>query len=538
VTAAPRAFLAIDIGAASISAALVGHVAGAWRLIGSLAVPAGGDPEAAVDVLLRRVLAVDPELATVLGIADTTVARELVPRLTVRSVPPRRLAVVAGSERTLAGLVAVADRSGWRTVGASVESTDPLAMTRLLLDPTVDAVLAGAGDPPRPDERGALGELAALVAAAAGRRPEVPIILSGGLAVGLTALGDVSTRPGAVVLAPAAGVVPATDGSPLGELLLELALPPDDPRRRIGSATQALADVLDRRVEAIVLGHDASVRAVATPSAGGAPQEAEVAVVAAAAVAPEDPDDAAVDGVLVWSTVASDRHRVRDRLRELRIAPWADAAGDGAALRMAAARSALGRLLAHTEGAPWSETPDLVVTGGGVWSAVPAPTVALAVVDVIRRPGASQYALDHARLLGPLGAVPDRGERRQVVRDLADDLLAPLGSVVTPAGLRAGRSAGSLVVHAAGASTELDLVPGGLELVDLAPGETAVAEFRFRDTVRLGARGRHFAVDVGGGLAGLLIDLRDVPLRLPERADRRRDLLSAWQTALWAGAET
>jgi hypothetical protein len=277
---------------------------------------------------------------------------------------------------------------------------------------------------------------------------------------------------------------------------------------------------------------------VATSSAGGAPQEAEVAVVAAAAVAPEDPDDAAVDGVLVWSTVASDRHRVRDRLRELRIAPWADAAGDGAALRMAAARSALGRLLAHTEGAPWSETPDLVVTGGGVWSAVPAPTVALAVVDVIRRPGASQYALDHARLLGPLGAVPDRGERRQVVRDLADDLLAPLGSVVTPAGLRAGRSAGSLVVHAAGASTELDLVPGGLELVDLAPGETAVAEFRFRDTVRLGARGRHFAVDVGGGLAGLLIDLRDVPLRLPERADRRRDLLSAWQTALWAGAET
>ena len=54
-------------------------------------------------------------------------------------------------------------------------------------------------------------------------------------------------------------------------------------------------------------------------------------------------------------------------------------------------------------------------------------------------------------------------------------------------------------------------MPGGLELVDLAPGETAVAEFRFRDTVRLATRGRHFAVDVGGGLAGLLVDLRDVP---------------------------
>jgi len=65
----------------------------------------------------------------------------------------------------------------------------------------------------------------------------------------------------------------------------------------------------------------------------------------------------------------------------------------------------------------------------------------------------------------------------------------------------------------------------------------AVAEFKFRDTVRMGTRGRHFAVDVGGGLAGLLVDLRDIPLRLPERADRRRDLLAAWQLALWAGAD-
>jgi hypothetical protein len=93
------------------------------------------------------------------------------------------------------------------------------------------------------------------------------------------------------------------------------------------------------------------------------------------------------------------------------------------------------------------------------------------------------------------------------------------------------------VIHGAEGAGELDLVPGGLELVDLAPGQTAIAEFRFRDTVRLGAKGRHFAIDVTGGLAGLLVDLRDVPLRLPDRADRRRDLLAAWQTSLWAGAE-
>jgi hypothetical protein len=105
--------------------------------------------------------------------------------------------------------------------------------------------------------------------------------------------------------------------------------------------------------------------------------------------------------------------------------------------------------------------------------------------------------------------------------------------VIIPGGVRAGHSAGRLTVHADAGTTDLDLVPGSLELVDLPPGAVGTAELRFRDTVRLGGRGRHFAVDVAGGLGGLLLDLRDVPLRLPDRADRRRELLEAWQDSLW-----
>ena len=558
MTSEPHAFLTIDHGAATASIALIGRVAGTWRLIGSLALPAGAEMDAAIDLLVVRVLTADPELASALGLVG--IARDELPRFEVRSRRPRRLAVVAGAERTLSRLLATAGRSGWRATGASAETTDPLAMSRLLLDHGIDAILVGAGDPPRADERSAIRELAALVAAIAFRRPNVPIILSGAMSEALDEFGDVSTRSGPIMLAPAATVAGApprgrrgfpaiaasTNGvdaagasrpDPLAELLLEVAMPTDDPRRAIGPATQALADVLHRRVETIILGHDAGVRAAAEPSVGGVTREVRLAVVPAAAVAPDEPDDAIVDGVLVWSTVPSDRHRIRDRMRELRIAPWADAAGDGAALRMAAARAALVRLAAATtdfEGAP----PDLVVCGGGVWSAVPAPTVALAHVDVLRRTGASQFALDHARLLGTLGAIPDPTERLTVIGDLIDDLLAPLGSVVIPSGLRSGRSAGSVLVHAGGGVSELDLVPGGLELVDLPPGETAVAEFRFRDRVKLGTRGRHFAVDVAGGLGGLLVDLRDVPLRLPDRADRRRDLLAAWQAALWQGFDS
>ena len=64
-----------------------------------------------------------------------------------------------------------------------------------------------------------------------------------------------------------------------------------------------------------------------------------------------------------------------------------------------------------------------------------------------------------------------------------------------------------------------------------------MAEFTFRDTVRLGARGRHFAIDVTGGLGGLVVDLRDVPLRLPDRADLRGEVLESWQATLLNGRD-
>jgi hypothetical protein len=533
VTSQPRAFLAIDLGAASIAAALIGRVSGRWRLVGSLAMPAGADPEAVVSVLVDRAIAADPVMAAALDLGPDS-ARDL-PRLEVVSHAPRRLGVVAVSERVLAPLVATASRSGWRTVAASAERTDPLAMSRLLLDVGVDGILVGAGDPPAGDERRALGELAALTAAVAERRPDIIVILAGGMAEYMPSFGDVQARPGEVLLGPVAKRGAA--GGPLSELLLELALPADDSRRALGAATAALSEVLDRRVDVVEIGFDAGSRIGAWPSAGSGTAGLDVAVVPTAALAPADPDDSVVDRVGTWSTWGADRHRLRDRLRELRIAPWSDATGEGAALRMAAARAALGRLAEWTP--EWADRPaaDLTVAAGGAWAVAPGPAIALAIVDVLRRAGAGQFALDHARFLAPLGSIPDPAERRAMLSDLVDDLLAPLGTVVTPAGMRSGRSAGALVVHRPAGSTEVDLVPGGLELVSLPPGSSAVAEFRFRDTVRLGVRGRHFAIDVTGGLAGLLVDLRDVPLRLPDRADLRGELLEAWQSSLWAGQD-
>ena len=533
MTTEPRAFLTQDTGSATIAAALIGRVAGRWRLIGSLALPAGADSEVAASVLIDRVRATDPDLATALGL-DGVGASDL-PRVDVASRLPRRLAVVAGSERALEPLVAAASRSGWRTVSASPETVDPLAMSTMLLDPTVDAILAGAGAPPIADERRALGELGALVAAAVERRPELTVILAGGMSEQLHDFGDLADRSSPILVAAAAGAGEA--GQALRDILADLALQADDSRRALGQAGLALAEIFDRRVDIVEIGYDAGARVGAWPAIGNAASGVDLAVVPSAGLAPADPDDVVVDRVAMWSSQAGDRHRLRDRMRELRIAPWADATGDGIELRMAAARSALVCLAQWTPEWMKRQAADLVVASGGAWAVAPGPSVVLALVDVLRRSGAGQYALDHARILAPLGAIPDAAERRAVLTDLADDLLAPLGSVVTPAGLRPGRSVGALHLHGPAGSRELDLRPGGLAVMDLPPGTAAVAELLFHDTVRLGGRGRRFAVDVTGGLGGLLVDLRDVPLRLPDRADLRAELLESWQASVWASRE-
>jgi hypothetical protein len=536
VTAEPRAFFAIDQGAATTSAGLIGRLAGQWRLLGSLALPAGVPVDAITEQLLTRLRIADPTIAADVGIA--TGRADSIARLVARSTPPRTLAVVAATERSLGSLVAAAERTGWRIRAASLERTDALAMSSMLLDTGVATILAGASEPAGADERTQLGELAALVAAAATRRPEVGIILAGAMHEQLprfNSQGDAGGTRDVVLAPPASAGTPV--GMPLRELLDGMRGGPDDTRTAFLEGTRSLAEALDRRIETIDLAFDAGQRVVAAPAGGDEPATTSWVTIADAALVPPDPDESIVDAVIGWSTIAIDRHRLRDRLQELRLGAWGDAAGAGAMLRLAAARAALTRLVEASPELDALPPADLLIVAGGAWAVAPGPAIALAVADVVRRPGACQIAWDHARLLAPLGAIDDRADRRAILADLADDLLAPLGSVVMPQGMRAGRSSGRLVVHGSAGSTELDLVPGGLELVDLPPGVSAVAEFRFRDAVRLGTRGRHFAVDVAGGLGGLLVDLRDVPLKLPDRVDRRRELLAGWQEALWARHE-
>ena len=530
--------------------------------------PAAIPVEAIVDHLGGRVLASDPELATQLDATSLGRPPEW-PRLVARSAPPPGLAVLAASETTRLRLEAAGSAAGWRTSGISLETAGAHELVARGLEPGLDAVVVGTDDPPSRAERSALATLSAIVDALEDRRPETTIVLAGtlGLATPDAAdsaedAADETSRDGAsprrddaeddtrMYAPPPRGTTP---DDPLVALLHRFRARPDDVQAGIARTAASLAAVVERRLEVVAVGLDSGLRVAAwpigDPESEGQPTIAVPGVeiehgvaslaaqVATGGFVPDTLDDATVDGILNWSTASLDRIRLRDRLQELRIAPWGHPDGDGAGLRLATARAALSRIVAATPAFDLMPAPDVIIASGGVFAPAPGPAIALALADVLRRPAVAQFSYDHASLMGPLGTIPDEHERRLLLADLADDLLAPLGSIVSPQGVRAGRSAGSVVVHGGTGSTELELVPGGLQLVDLPPGQVATAEFEFRDPVLLGVRGRHFAVEVGGGLGGLLIDLRDVPLRLPDRLEHRRELLAAWQGALWAGGE-
>ncbi len=454
------------------------------------------------------------------------------PRLVARTADLPRLVILATSERERAAAERLAATAGWRAAGLSLELSDPVAMTRLALERDVAAVLLAAGESAALDPRPAVTGLATIGAALAGREQARPIVLAGLMrteAGRFAADGDGAPLP----YGPA-----ATAGDPPGSGLRRLldAIHPGsaDGRHALVRAIVDLAAILDRRIEVVEIGLGGGTRALAGPEG----LEVPAAHVGQAALAPAgEPDDALVDGVLAWSSIPLDRHRMRDRLRELHLTPWGEAYGAGAVVRYAAARAALARLVEATPEISELPAPDLIVVAGGAWAVAPGPAIALALADLVRRPGASQLAWDHARLLAPLGTIADRFERQTLLAELAEDLLVPLGSVVTPAGLRAGKSAGRLVIHGETGTSEVDLLPGGLQLIDLPPGQLGIAEFHFRDQVDLGRRARHARIEVCGGLGGLLIDLRDVPLRLPDRLERRRALLGAWQAALWPGLD-
>ncbi|MGZ3586060.1 MAG: hypothetical protein ACXVAP_02290 [Candidatus Limnocylindrales bacterium] len=548
------AFFTLDRGTASTAAALIAPLEGRFRLLASVAQPAGLPTEPLLERLVADVVAAEP------GLLGGAAAWRSWPRLTSGTRRPARALLAAATERRLGELEAAAAGAGWAVAGRiSPDRTDALQATGLCLSGGADLLVVGVADDPAGQERAALPDLLALLQTAAQRRHDLTCLLTGA-----AARAAEGWPPERLLFGPAPIAGAAARPTPLRDLLRRLgerlAPTPDevpldrssvgsggtwedstaqgttDGRRALSNAVVSLAGVLGQRVEAVDVGASAGLRVLAAPDG----IRAEL-LMAEAALVPEAAldDDRLADAILAWSTLRGDAFLSRDRLRNVRLWPWRDAAGDGARLRLAAARAALGRLDAawrladEPSGLPASPAADLLVASGGAFSVAPPPAVALALVDTLRRPGGLALVHDHARVLAPLGTLADEADRRRLLVDLLDDILVPLGSAIIATGVRASRHPGTLRVRADDQSVEVELIPGAVQVIDLPPGQTGVAELETRDGSWLGMRARRVAVQVGGGLGGLLVDTRELPLRLPERLERRRDLLAAWERPLW-----
>lgn len=544
MTADPLSFFTVDHGTASTAVALVAPLDGRFRLLASDTAPRGVAVDALLEDLVARVVATEPDV-----LAEPTAWPDWA-RLESATHEPLAIVLAAPSEARLGDLERAVSGAGWEIRARAVAGhIDAVALADACLDPSVAAIAIAGTEPAVSGERGPLPVLAAMLGALASRRDDITVLLSGNAA----SLAPHFPKDVAIGV-PRAEPVPAAVDSQLRRAAFDLAeriresrepkgVPGfRDGREALGVSTGTLARLLNRRVEALDVGYASGSRTMSHPDGSTwHVTSADAALVPAAALR----DDREAEHILRWSALRTDPFTLVDRLRNLRLAPWRDAGGDGTRLRLAALRAALLRLHqlwrtpAIAGGQGNADAPgDLLIGCGGAFAALPAPAAALALVDTLRRPGTMSVFHDHARLLGPVGTLPDESDRRRLLADLIDDMLLPLGSAVITGEVRPSRHPGRIRISSALRDSEVELSAGALRLLDLPPGVSAHIEIESRDGTLMGLRARHVAMEVTGGLGGLLVDTREIPLRLPERPERRRALFESWERPIWASSQS
>ena len=538
------AFFAIDRGTVSTTASLIAPVDGRYRMLASAGAPVELDSESVLEDLAWRGARTDASVAgSMEGWRDWS-------RLEVRTGHPPRGVLVAASAETGELLERAFHAAGWSIAGRHFgPSPDVLALGEDCLDPGLDAVIMGGRETVEEAERDAAARLWPRVASLARFRDDLALI----------ACGPFSERPEGIserrlFALPAPELVAATADSTLrsaaqqvGRHVVDREVAAIDGRMALRAAIVSLASVLGQQTDAIEIGAAGASRTIAGPLS-----QSGHALLAEGASLPQRllDDDALGEAVLRWCTLGGGDPAGRlDSLRELVVRPWSAHGRESAHLRLAAVRAALERIEsawgeAGATGSPAASAgaPNvgILVVSGGAFAGLPPAASALAVVDAIRRPGAVSILHDHAGVLAPLGALPVEADRQRLLADLLGDCLLSLGSAVITGDLaepRKDHPPATMSIASPLGDQRLRLERGRLQLVDLPPGLTARVGIDPGDGVVLGVEGRTLTMDVDGGLGGLLVDSRPIPLDLPAAGEARRTELRRWEEPVWAGSE-
>ncbi len=534
------AFFTLDRGTVSTTAALIAPVEDRYRMVAAAAAPIAVDPESVLEDLAWRVARTDASVAgSMEGWRDWS-------RLEVFTGRPPRAVLLAASEAAGELLERAFAGAGW-TIAARFFGPNPdiVGLGEACLDLATDAVVMGGREGAAEEEQAKAQQLWPRAASLARFRDDLAVIACGPFVDRPEGIPD-----GRLFSLPAPENVPITSESMLRSAALQVgrhladggASPGIDARTALRASVASLASVLGTTVDGIEIGATAGSRTLAGPSA-----EQGHAVFASAGMLPREllEDEQAGDAVLRWCTLGGGDPAARlDGLRDMALNPWAATGTDGARLRMAALRGALDRLESTWHGADPDRSErrgaGVIVLGGGAFSGLPPAAVALAVVDAVRRAGAVSLLHDQAGILAPLGALPVESDRQRLLSDLMSDGLLALGSAIVTGTIperKKDKAPMALSIASILGDQRLRLEPGQLQLVDLPPGVTARIGIDADDDSFLGSEGGPITMELSGGLGGLFVDTRPIPLELPSGGEARRAALEAWEAPTWVGSE-
>jgi hypothetical protein len=540
VTQDTPAFFTLDRGTVSSTAALIAPVDGRYRMVAAASAPRAIDPESMLEDLAWRVARTDASLA---GSMEDW--REW-SRLEVFTGPPPRAVLVAATKDAGEPLERAFVGAGW-SIGGRFFGTEPdiIALGEACLGPDVHAVVMGGRETTDEDERTAGQRLWPRVASLARFRDDLAVIACGPFVDRPEGIPD-----GRLFSLPAPERVAVTAESTLRGAALQVgryladhgSTPGIDARTALRVSIVSLATVLGATVEGIEVGAAGGSRTLAGPGA-----ERGHGVFAAAGLVPREllADEDTGDAVLRWCTLGGGDPAARlDGLRDLALHPWAASGADGAHLRMAALRGSLERLeeaWAGTDvGTGGGRGAGVMALSGGAFAGLPPAAVSLALVDGVRRSGAVSLLHDHAGVLAPLGALPVEADRQRLLDDLMGDCLLPLGSAIVTGTIperKKDKAPATMSIASALGDQRLRLEPDQLQLVDLPPGVSARISIDPGAGSILGSDGGPISMEVAGGLGGLFVDTRPIPLVMPAGGEARRLALEAWEAPVWAGSE-
>jgi uncharacterized protein (TIGR01319 family) len=181
---------------------------------------------------------------------------------------------------------------------------------------------------------------------------------------------------------------------------------------------------------------------------------------------------------------------------------------------------------------PWFS---LIIGGGAVLGRAPRPGLAaLVLLDALQPAGVTRLMADPYHLAAALGATAYANPL--VTAQVQDSHpLLDLGTAVSLIGRgRLGEPACHVkLVEDSGATRELDVAYGALEVLPLAVGRSAKLTIRPRTGFAVGTGlGGGRSVRLTGGALGVVVDARGRPIGLPRAAEQRHELVRQWSLKL------